>query len=192
MSERQTGMGDWVVPAALVGLGLGLLLVVGITFAVLEEQRAKAPMLIRELDAYTACLIDQGADVPRVEIGRNGGFAVLVPGSLVEGEVDQAVWSEAADACASIAPDVFGAFLGRTLSDGFTALTDPFDEFEEAEVLRFGWDDRPRDSDHPRLPRTIRSPGDLSGRCEQLRDADRERSGPRIDRLRQHCEQFDR
>ena len=192
MSDRHTGMDDWVVPSVLIGLSLGILLVVGLALAVSAEQRSAAPALIQELDAYTACLVDQGADVPRVEVGRDGGFGVVVPGSLVEGEFDEAAWIEAMDACAGMAPDVFGALLGRTLSDGFALIADPFDELDEVDALPFGWDEHPPETEDPRLGRAIRPPGDRSARCEQLRDARRERSGPRIDRLRKHCERFDR
>ena len=72
MSDRHEGMDDWAVPAVLVGLGVGLLLVIGIAFAVSTEDQADARTLIEDLDAYTACLIDHGADVPRVESGRDG------------------------------------------------------------------------------------------------------------------------
>ncbi|MEA3511088.1 MAG: hypothetical protein U9R51_06595 [Actinomycetota bacterium] len=112
MSERRTPPADWVIPAIMVGVGVGLFLVVGIVFALTANERVEASGMVCELEAYTTCLADHGANVPVVEAGRDGGFSVTVPGSLVDGEVDTTAWREAHDQCGDVAPDLFGGLLG--------------------------------------------------------------------------------
>lgn len=118
MKDRQAAPADWVVPAILVGIGVGLLLVTGLVLAFTADDRVEESGLISELDVYTACLIGHGADVPHVEARRDGGFSVTVSGSLVDGDVDTAAWGKAHGQCSDVAPDVFGAFSGA-LFDGF-------------------------------------------------------------------------
>jgi len=131
MSDRETGLADWVVPAILVGVGAGLLLIVGLVIAIYEDDRAEASGLAYDLEVYTTCLSDHGAAVPLVEVNRDGGFSVTVPGSLVDGDVDFETWSVAHDECSDVAPDLFGGLLGGIsggLFEGF--LLDGFaDEF---------------------------------------------------------------
>lgn len=198
MSNRKPGMDDWMVPAVLVGLSLVLALVTGVAFAVSAEQSSEAPALIQEIEIYTACLADNGADVPRVEVRRGGAFAVVVPGSLVDGEVDESAWRQAADACAGVAPDLFGAILGGFPFDGITATAQangefdaPFDGLIEVEKSPLGWGRHPWKADHPRLDREMPPYDGLLPRCERLATAASEWDGPRIDRLRRHCERFD-
>ncbi|MFV9671950.1 MAG: hypothetical protein ACNYZH_01895 [Acidimicrobiia bacterium] len=112
MSERRTPPADWVIPAIIVGIGVGLFLVVGIAFALTANDRVEASGLVYELEAYTTCLADHGANVPVVEVRRDGGFSVTVPGSLVDGAVDTTAWREAHDQCSDVAPDLFGGLLG--------------------------------------------------------------------------------
>lgn len=133
MSGRRTAMADWAVPAILVGVGVGLFLVVGLVIALTAEDRTEPGGLVHELDAYTSCLADHGANVPIVEARRDGGFSVTVPGSLVDGEFDTAVWRAAHDQCGDVAPDVFGGLLGGLsgglLGGGFPGgLIDGFPE----------------------------------------------------------------
>lgn len=126
MNEHRTPPADWVIPAIIVGVGVGLFLVVGIVFALTANDRVEDPGLAYELEVYTTCLADHGANVPVVEAHRDGGFSVTVPGSLVDGEVDTTAWREAHDQCSDVAPDLFGGLLGG-LSDGLLGgLTDDF------------------------------------------------------------------
>jgi len=191
VSERQAGMDDWVVPVVLVGLSLGLLFVVGTAFAVSAEDRAEAPTLITDLDAYTACLVDHGADVPRVVVGRDGGFTVVMPGSVAEGDIDGSAWSEAADKCADVAPDVFGPLFGGFSLDWFEGL-EGHDEAFDAETFRCGLDEgggrRERSGQGPWMP----PPDELRRRCDQLEEAGIGVEGLRGDRLRRLCEDLDR
>lgn len=126
MSERRTPPADWVVPAIIVGIGIGLFLVIGIVLTLTANESDEASGLVNELEAYTACLSDHGANVPVVEARRDGGFAVVVPGSLVEGEVDTTVWREAHDQCSDVAPDLFGGLLGGLTGGLLGGLMDDF------------------------------------------------------------------
>jgi hypothetical protein len=101
-----------VVPAILVGVGVGLLLMLGLVIALTADDRTEASGLVYELDVYTSCLTDHGANVPLVEAHRDGGFTVTVPGSLASGEVDTTTWREAHDQCSDVAPDLFGGLVG--------------------------------------------------------------------------------
>lgn len=112
MSERRTIPADWAVPAILAGVGVVFFLVIGLVIALTADDRAEASGLAQELEVYTSCLADHGADVPLVETRRDGGFSVTVPGSLVDGEIDAAAWREAHDQCSDVAPDLFGGLLG--------------------------------------------------------------------------------
>ena len=191
MANREEGIEDWLVPAVLVGLALGMLVVIAIALAVSVEQRSEAPALIQELDTYTACLDGHGADVPRVKVGRNGGFAVVVSPSLVHGDVDESNWLEAVDACADVAPDLFGSVLGPFSLNWFEGI-ERMDETTEMDAFRFGVDRDvgPRERSGPgpwRLP-----PDELRRRCEQLGEVGIDVEGLRGDRLRRLCVDLDR
>jgi hypothetical protein len=112
MSERRTTQADWAVPAILAGVGVVFLLVIGLVIALTADDRAEASGLAHELEVYTSCLADHGANVPLVETRRDGGFSVTVPGSLVDGEIDTTAWREAHDQCSDVAPDLLGGLLG--------------------------------------------------------------------------------
>lgn len=126
MSEHRTSPADWVIPAIIVGVGVGLFLVVGIVFALTANDRVEDSGLAYELEMYTTCLADHGANVPVVEAHRDGGFSVTVPGSLVDGEVDTTAWREAHDQCSDVAPDLFGGLLGGLSGGLLGGLTDDF------------------------------------------------------------------
>jgi hypothetical protein len=64
LTDREAGIEDRVVPAVLVGCTFGLLLVIGVAVAVSIEEQPKTSIVIQELEAYTACLADHGANVP--------------------------------------------------------------------------------------------------------------------------------
>ena len=175
MSDRHEGMDDWAVPAVLVGLGVGLLLVIGIAFAVSTEDQADARTLIEDLDAYTACLIDHGADVPRVESGRDGGFAVIVPGSVVEGGFDATALHAAADECAGVAPDIYVP-----------------DAAFDAESFRFDLGEDSRRRGGPGAGPWTPPLDELRRRCDQMDEVGIGVEGLRGDRLRRLCAELDR
>lgn len=191
MEGREAAIEDWAVPAVLAGLGLGLLLVIGIALAVSVERHSEAPVLIQELDTYTACLVGHGADVPRVEAGRNGGFAVIVPGSLIDGELDVSSWHEAADACADVAPDLSGTALGALLF-GWLEERGGMDTTIDLDLSRSGVGEdvgRPeRSGPGPWMP----APDELRRRCDELDEGGIGMQGLRGDRLRRLCEDLDR
>lgn len=172
MNDQRDGVPDWAIPAILACLGL--LFVGGLGLAVSHEQRAEPPSLILDLDRYTECLIDHGADAPRVASGPDGGFSVIVPQSLVAGHASLEALTLAAEECVDVAPDVFGGLFGG-LSRGW---------LEGA-----GSTPRPADADQGRRPPW--SDG-LRRRCERLETAGNAPTGPRIDRLRRECERLDR
>ncbi|MCL1693282.1 MAG: hypothetical protein M3096_06340 [Actinomycetia bacterium] len=126
MSDRRTPPADWVVPAIIVGVGVGVLFVIGLVFALTADDRVEASGLVYELEVYTTCLSDHGANVPVVEARSDGGFSVAVPGSLVDGEVDTNAWREAHDLCSDVAPDLFGGLLGGLSGGLFGGLMDGF------------------------------------------------------------------
>lgn len=191
MANREAGVEDWVVPAVLVVLVLGLLALIGIALAVSAEQRSEAPALIQGLETYTACLADHGAEVPRVEVGRDGGFAVIVPGSLVDGDFDESGWRQAADECADVAPDLFGAFLGD-FSLGWIEEFAGMDETIDVDVSRFGaaetGERRGRSGSGPWMPR----PDELQRRCDRLDEFGVGVERLRGDHIRPLCEDLDR
>ncbi|RLE23018.1 MAG: hypothetical protein DRJ50_06810 [Actinobacteria bacterium] len=126
MSDRRTPPADWVVPAIIVGVGVGVLFVIGLVFALTADDRVEASGLVYELEVYTTCLSDHGANVPVVEARSDGGFSITVPGSLVDGEVDTNAWREAHDLCSDVAPDLFGGLLGGLSGGLFGGLMDGF------------------------------------------------------------------
>jgi len=138
MGDRRSGTADWVVPAILVGVGVGLLLMFGLVYFLTDSGRAEPEGIAEELDVYTRCLNDHGANVPRVVALRDGGFSVTVPGSMLDDGFDGPAFAEARDDCRDVAPDLFGGLLGSLtgsliggsplgfLGDGFDGI---FEEF---------------------------------------------------------------
>ena len=117
MTEHRSELADWVVPAILVGVAVALVIVFTVVFIVTGADRSEPEGLAEQLDAYTRCLNDHGADVPRVEARRDGGFSIPVSGSMIENGFDPAAWFEAHGACGEVAPDLFGGIFG-VLTDG--------------------------------------------------------------------------
>jgi hypothetical protein len=205
MDNRQTGAADWTVPAVLVAAGVGLLFALGLALAVAAQDRSEAPPLIQDLDVYTQCLVDHGADVPRVEVGHDGGFTVSVPGSLIEGGFDESAWRHAAEECGAVAPNLFAGMLAEFSGDWFEIV--PEDFFEDIVSAEDSVEIDGCDVYDLRLRPGTRRPGarspggrdvlldDLERRCERLADSedvDDKAFGPRIDRLRRQCERLDR
>ncbi len=102
---------DWLVPTLLIVAAVVFGLVAWLIYNATDDD-ASEQGLVGQLEAYTRCLNDHGANVPLVESRSDGGFAVIVPGSLAEGQVDIARWIEARDACRSVEPDLFGLVFG--------------------------------------------------------------------------------
>lgn len=205
MDDRQVGDADWAVPAVLVALGGGLFFALGLLLAVAAEDRLQAPPLVQELDAYTECLVDHGADVPRIEVGRDGGFTISIPSSLVEGEFDESAWRHAADQCVGAAPKTLGGLSGGFSSDWFGVIPEQGWEAigsigdsgvaDQFGVLEFGAHPRTRRQGAHSQPGRERPLDALDRRCDRLADendlGDRA-FGPRLDRLRRQCERLDR
>ncbi len=112
MNDRRSDTADWVVPAILVGVGVALLAVLVSVIVLTDATRTEPEGLAEELDVYTRCLNDHGADVPRIEARRDGGFSVTVPGSMIDEGLDTEALREAYDQCADVAPDLFGGLAG--------------------------------------------------------------------------------
>ena len=200
MDNHQTGAVDWAMPAVLVAVGVGLFFALGLALVVAAEDRSETPQLFQGLDAYTKCLVDHGADVPRVNVGLDGGFTVSVPGSLVDGEFDESAWRHATEQCGVVAPNLFAGMLGGFSGDWFEIVPEDFfestvsaeksveiDEFRGHPRTRRPGADAPQGREAPL--------DDLERRCERLadgKDFDSKAFGPRIDRLRRQCERLDR
>ena len=117
MNDQPSDTADWVVPAILVGVGVALLAVFVLVIVLTDAGRAEPEGLVEELDVYTRCLNEHGANVPRVEARRDGGFSVTVPGAMIEEGLDAEAMRAAYDQCVDVAPDLFGGFAGL-LTDG--------------------------------------------------------------------------
>lgn len=185
MNDQRSGSADWVVPAVLVALALALLIAIALALAVAAEDRAEAPMAIQDLDIYTACLVENGANLPRIKAGPGGGFTVIVPESLVDGGFDSAAWQQAADQCAEVAPDLFDALLGEFSGDWDISLFDSFADTEVFDAAPWHRLTQSHSRDRRGLP-----PVEWIRRCALLEDGEIERSRPRIDVLRRQCERL--
>ena len=131
----ETRRSDWIAPALLIVAALLLGLVAGgIVYAVSDEDEPET--IGDQLEAYTACLTDHGASVPVFETAADGGFVIIVPGSLLEGDVDLDRFMEARDACRHLEPNPLEVFLG---GEGFdlAPLLEGFDESRFGDA-RFG------------------------------------------------------
>ena len=188
---------DWLVPTLLIVAAVVVVLVAWLIFNATDDDDASEQGLVDQLEAYTKCLDDHGANVPLVESRSDGGFAVIVPGSLVEGQVDLVRWTQARDACRSMEPDLFGSVFGAEdlnfgdfsllvpgLLDGGSLFGDDARPgkgfFEEPRGDRFFGD---RGGPFPAIPRDA----GLGELCERL-DTDLRPSGIDLDSLRELCE----
>ncbi len=115
---REQGAPDWLLPVLLIGFAL----ITGLAgWGIYEVARDDDPgerSLAGELEVYTDCLSDHGAGVPRVETRPDGGFAVIVPGSLLEHEVDLEQWRAAAEQCRDVQPTLESLFGNVDLGFG--------------------------------------------------------------------------
>ncbi len=191
---------DWLVPilliVAVVVVGLAAWLIYNAT-----DDDASEQGLVEQLEVYTRCLQDHGANVPLVEARSDGGFAVIVPGSLVSGAVDLTLWTEARDACHSVEPNLFGLVFGADdlnlddlslmLLPGLLDGGSLFEDEPRRPGSGFFDEDRPRgdrffDDRGGPFPAIPRDAG-LGELCERL-DADLRPSGIDLDSLRELCE----
>ena len=106
---------DWIPPALLilaaVLLGLAAWAIYAATGGDGEDET-----LAGQLEQYTGCLRDHGADVPVIEASRDGGLVIIVPGSLLEGDIDLETWLEAREQCRHLEPNPLDLLFS---SDGF-------------------------------------------------------------------------
>ena len=191
---------DWLVPTLLIVAAVVVGLAAWLIYSVTDDD-ASGQGLVGQLEAYTRCLNDHGANVPLVEATSDGGFAVIVPGSLVEGEVDLALWTEARDACRSVEPDLFGLVFGAEdldlgdlslmLLPGLLDGGSLFEDEPRRPGSGFFDEDRPRgdrffDDRGGPFPAIPRDAG-LGELCERL-DTDLRPPGIDLDSLRELCE----
>lgn len=95
---------DWLVPAILVAVVVGVALIIGIIAGV-RATGSDDQSVAGQLERWSSCLRSQGANVPLVESLRDGGFRVTVDGSLVDGGIDTEALGPALDACQDDAPE---------------------------------------------------------------------------------------
>lgn len=103
---------SWVVPALLIAGAIFVGVVGWLIYNASNDDGAEDAGLIQGLEAYTSCLNDEGANVPEIEVRGDGGFAIVVPGALLDHEMDAQRFFEAAQACRDLAPDPIGTLFG--------------------------------------------------------------------------------
>jgi hypothetical protein len=110
---------NWFAAAVIV---LIVVLVGMAAWGLLESstQAAGEDGVVGQFEAYTACLNDNGAIVPQVESRGDGGFAVVVPGALLDGDVGdlRGAWQ----ACRDAEPALFDLLLGGEGMEGLPDL----------------------------------------------------------------------
>ena len=191
---------DWLVPTLLIVAAVVVGLAAWLIYNATDDD-ASEQGLVEQLEVYTRCLQDHGANVPLVEARSDGGFAVIVPGSLVSGAVDLTLWTEARDACHSVEPNLFGLVFGADdlnlddlslmLLPGLLDGGSLFEDEPRRPGSGFFDEDRPRgdrffDDRGGPFPAIPRDAG-LGELCERL-DADLRPSGIDLDSLRELCE----
>jgi hypothetical protein len=115
-SPQTNEMPDWVIPAIVVAVAVFLLVAVGVGYA-LTRSSAEPETLAEEFEAYTACLRDNGADVPLVEVRGDEGFAIIFDDEFLDGGFDLALLGPAIDACDDVVPEELAFLTG--LAEGF-------------------------------------------------------------------------
>ncbi len=95
---------DWIPPALLILAAVLLGFVVwGIYTATGGD--GEDPSVAGQLEQYTGCLRDHGANVPVIETRPDGGLAIIVPGSIFEGDIDFERWQDARIECLHLEPN---------------------------------------------------------------------------------------
>jgi len=111
-TTRSTDTPDWLFPVLLIaGAIIAGLVGFGIWTAT-QDDPAEDSSLIRQLELYTSCLNDNGANVPLVETRSDGGFTVTVPGSLLDHDTDLERWELARDQCRALEPNPAEVLFG--------------------------------------------------------------------------------
>ena len=108
---QSSGTPDWLVPLVLIVIAL-LTGLAGWGIYEATHDDAEDASLARQLEVYTACLNDNGANVPLVETRSDGGFAIIVPGSLLDHEFDTEQLRSALEVCRPLQPDPFALLSG--------------------------------------------------------------------------------
>lgn len=106
------GAPDWLLPVVLIVVALLVGLAGWGIYEVTRGSEAEDPSLAGQLELYTSCLNDHGANVPLVETRSDGGFVVIVPGSLLEHDVDLEQWAAARDECRPLEPNPLELLFG--------------------------------------------------------------------------------
>ena len=107
---------DWLVPVVVVAVALLLLIAVGVAYA-LTRSGGEPETFTEELEAYTVCLRDHGANVPIVEDRGDEGFAIVFDGAFLDEGFDPSAVGAAIDECDELVPADL-AFLSG-LAGGF-------------------------------------------------------------------------
>ena len=117
---------DWIPPALLILAAL-LLGLAAWAISAATGGDGEDETLAGQLEQYTGSLRDHGADVPVIEASRDGGFVIIVPGSLVEGDIDLETWLQAREQCRHLEPnplDLLFSGDGFDLDNG--SILEPF------------------------------------------------------------------
>ncbi len=95
---------NWIPPALLILAAVILGLVAWGVFAATDGD-GEDESLAGQVERYTGCLSEHGANVPVVEVSSDGGLVITVPGSLLEGSIDLEQWLEASEQCRHLEPN---------------------------------------------------------------------------------------
>ncbi|MEN8234829.1 MAG: hypothetical protein ABFR89_07885 [Actinomycetota bacterium] len=200
MSEKQRDRADWTVPAILVGVVAVLFLIGWAVSSLVGVGDEDAPPLVQNLDRYTRCLADHGANVPRVETRSDGGFAVVVPGSLLDEGADQDAWRVAHGECGEEARVLFEDALntvGEHLLEGLVngSWTDALGGWgPDSFAQPFGAGVHPPGDLLPGLVDRLRppDPDHLEHLCEALGDGSLDIDKQTLRELERRCGELDR
>jgi len=186
---------DWVLPLFGVLVALLVFVVIGLLVAAARSDTAE-DSFAGQVEVYTNCLRDNGANVPQVEALGDGGFRITVEGPVLQQRGDLESLREAHDVCEALTPDLelllaqLGPelLLGLSEFDGFEErFTPPDDEFFHGRSPHHRF---PGDRFHGDRFRGFGPGGfdlDLEEACELLESGELPDSGPRIERLREVC-----
>lgn len=103
--NQKSGTPDWLLPLVLIVIALLTGLAGWGIYEVTQSGDADDASLARQLELYTACLNDHGANVPLVETRSDGGFAIIVPGSLLDHAFDPEQLQTALQECQPLQPN---------------------------------------------------------------------------------------
>lgn len=178
MSETKRDMPDWALPAILVGVAVVVGVIGWTASAVVGGGSGDAPDVVRSLERYTECLARHGADVPIVDARRDGGFAVIVPGSLLDDGVDRGALLDAHQMCTDEAgaliedalQSVGAGFAGELLGGSWMDMLGSLDQDSFSGPHAFG--DPPPVTRLPGHPNRMVPPGPdrIDELCERLND----------------------